>query len=49
MADGSVDAVLARHLLWTLPDPLAALARWVRLVRPGGRLVLVEGRWWPGR
>lgn len=42
---GSVDVVLARHLLWTLPDPAAALARWVRLLRPGGRLVLVEGRW----
>jgi ubiquinone/menaquinone biosynthesis C-methylase UbiE len=40
------DVVLARHLLWTLPDPHAVLARWVRLVRPGGRLVLVEGRWW---
>jgi ubiquinone/menaquinone biosynthesis C-methylase UbiE len=41
----SVDAILARHILWTLPDPQAALARWVRAVRPGGRLVLVEGRW----
>ena len=44
---GTVDAILARHLLWTLPDPHAALAGWVRLVRPGGRLVLVEGRWCP--
>ncbi|GAA4723884.1 class I SAM-dependent methyltransferase [Pedococcus ginsenosidimutans] len=42
---GSVDVVLARHVLWTLPDPLAALRRWVGLLRPGGRLVLVEGRW----
>ena len=42
-----VDAVLARHLLWTLPDPHAALRRWVGLLRPGGRLVLIEGRWWP--
>jgi SAM-dependent methyltransferase len=41
-----VDVVLARHLLWTLPDPRAVLAHWVSLVRPGGRLVLVEGRWW---
>lgn len=41
----SVDVVTARHLLWTLPDPHAALARWVAAVRPGGRLVLVEGRW----
>ncbi|WP_456843878.1 class I SAM-dependent methyltransferase [Cellulomonas sp. P5_C6] len=42
---GEVDVVLARHVLWTLPDPPAALARWVSLVRPGGTLVLVEGRW----
>jgi SAM-dependent methyltransferase len=39
------DVVLARHLLWTLPDPVAALRAWVRLLRPGGHLVLVEGRW----
>jgi SAM-dependent methyltransferase len=45
LADASVDAVLARHILWTLPDPQAALAGWARALRPGGRLVLVEGRW----
>ncbi|MFJ5924930.1 class I SAM-dependent methyltransferase [Kitasatospora sp. NPDC092948] len=39
------DAVLCRHLLWTLPDPQAALRRWTSLLRPGGRLVLIEGRW----
>lgn len=39
------DVVLARHLLWTIPDPEAALTRWAALLRPGGRLVLVEGRW----
>lgn len=41
------DVVMARHLLWTLPDPHASLRRWVALVRPGGRLLLVEGRWHP--
>jgi SAM-dependent methyltransferase len=45
VAQGVFDVVLARHLLWTLPDPHAALRRWVGLLRPGGRLVLVEGRW----
>jgi len=45
VGDRSFDVVLARHLLWTLPTPEAALRRWVRLLRPGGRLVLVEGRW----
>src|SRR5262249_14917292 len=39
------DVVLCRHLLWTLPDPGAALRRWAGLLRPGGQLVLVEGRW----
>ncbi|GAA4884035.1 class I SAM-dependent methyltransferase [Kitasatospora terrestris] len=39
------DAVLSRHLVWTLPDPLAALRAWVDRLRPGGTLVLVEGRW----
>jgi SAM-dependent methyltransferase len=42
----SVDVVLARHILWTLPDPAAALVRWHSLLRPGGRFLLVEGRWW---
>lgn len=45
VADGRFDAVLVRHMLWALPDPAAALARWARLLRPGGRLVLVEGCW----
>ncbi|WP_336205338.1 class I SAM-dependent methyltransferase [Nonomuraea sp. LPB2021202275-12-8] len=39
------DVVLARHLLWTVPGPRAALARWAALLKPEGRLVLVEGRW----
>jgi SAM-dependent methyltransferase len=39
------DVILARHVLWTLPDPPAVLRRWVDLLRPRGRLVLVEGRW----
>jgi SAM-dependent methyltransferase len=42
----SLDVVLARHILWTLSDPPAALARWCSLLRPGGRFLLVEGRWW---
>ncbi|GAA0910311.1 class I SAM-dependent methyltransferase [Streptomyces thermoalcalitolerans] len=37
------DAVLVRHVLWTLPDPARALRRWKELLRPEGRMVLVEG------
>jgi len=42
---GSFDVVLGRHIVWALPDPRAALRTWVSLLRPGGRLVLVEGVW----
>ncbi|MPY48256.1 class I SAM-dependent methyltransferase [Streptomyces acidicola] len=39
------DVVLVRHVLWTLPDPERALRGWSALLRPGGRLVLIEGVW----
>jgi SAM-dependent methyltransferase len=42
---GPFDAVIERHLLWTLPDPVEALSRWRSVTAPGGRLVLYEGRW----
>lgn len=45
---GAFDVVLSRHVLWAMPDPVAALARWITLLAPGGRLVLVEGSWHTG-
>ncbi|WP_329408354.1 class I SAM-dependent methyltransferase [Streptomyces sp. NBC_00704] len=39
------DVLLVRHVLWTLPDPARVLRHWRALLRPGGRLVLVEGLW----
>jgi ubiquinone/menaquinone biosynthesis C-methylase UbiE len=48
LAPASFDVVLVRHVLWAMPDPDAAVGRWVRLLRPTGRLLLVEGRWHTG-
>ncbi|MET8138476.1 MULTISPECIES: class I SAM-dependent methyltransferase [unclassified Streptomyces] len=39
------DVLLSRHVLWALPDPERVLRHWRGLLRPGGRLVLVEGVW----
>jgi SAM-dependent methyltransferase len=39
------DAVTSRHLLWTLRKPAMAIANWKELLRPGGRLVAVDGFW----
>jgi len=44
----SFDVVLARHVLWTLPEPAEVLTRWATLLAPDGRLVLIEGRWSTG-
>lgn len=42
------DVVLARHLLWALPDPAAALDRWRQLLAGQGQLILIEGSWYTG-
>jgi ubiquinone/menaquinone biosynthesis C-methylase UbiE len=42
---GPFDAVMERHVLWTLPEPERALAAWRSVCAPGGRLVLLEGSW----
>ncbi len=41
---GRFDAVVERHLVWTLAEPAAALAAW-HDAAPDGRLVLIEGTW----
>ncbi|MGI5151516.1 class I SAM-dependent methyltransferase [Plantactinospora sp. CA-294935] len=47
-APSSFDVVLARHVLWALPEPDAVLTRWISLLRPHGQLILIEGRWSTG-
>ena len=41
---GSFDVVISRHLLWTLPHPEVAIDEWLRVLRAGGRLVVVDGQ-----
>ncbi|MEM9513969.1 MAG: class I SAM-dependent methyltransferase [Actinomycetota bacterium] len=43
---GTIDVVVNRWVLWTMPDPTQALAAWRRLLRPGGRLVVFDSWWW---
>ena len=39
------DALVCRHILWALPEPAQVLRRWIALLKPGGRLMLIEGYW----
>ena len=40
----SFDLVITRHVLWTLPHPEAAIDEWIRVLRPGGRLAVIDGQ-----
>ncbi len=37
--DGIFDAVVSRHLIWTLSDPNTAFKEWARVIKPGGRVL----------
>lgn len=43
--DGAFDAVVCRHLVWTLTNPMAAFAEWRRVLKPGGILLVFDGNW----
>src|SRR5438046_5094405 len=43
-SDASFGLVITRHVLWTLPHPETAIDEWIRVLRPGGRLVIVDGQ-----
>lgn len=43
--DASYDAIICRHLVWTLTQPEQTFHEWFRLLRPGGRLLFFDGDW----
>ena len=46
-SDVSFDLVITRHVLWTLPHPEAAIDEWIRVLRPGGRLAIIDSQFDP--
>ncbi|MDX0853150.1 methyltransferase domain-containing protein [Sinorhizobium medicae] len=41
--DDHYHVVVNRHLVWTLVDPSAAFREWLRVLKPGGSLLIVDG------
>ncbi len=43
--DNTFDVVVTRNLVWTLPNPEAAIQEWHRVLKPGGRIIISDGYW----
>jgi ubiquinone/menaquinone biosynthesis C-methylase UbiE len=39
--DGAFDVVSCRHILFTLPRPGVAVRQWVRVLKPGGKMIII--------
>lgn len=46
--DETFDVVINRHLLWTLPHPNQAIQQWMRVIKPGGKILIIDGDWRSG-
>lgn len=44
-APETADIVTLRNVLWTLPDPMAALRKARSILRPGGLILVSDGLW----
>ena len=44
-AEDTFDAVINRHVLWTLPNPHVAIQSWNRVLKPGGKVIIIDGVW----
>ena len=44
--DAAFDVAACRNLTWLLLDPEAAYAEWLRVLRPGGKLLVFDANWY---
>ncbi|MFZ2535451.1 class I SAM-dependent methyltransferase [Methanothrix sp.] len=44
--EGAFDAVVNRYVLWAITKPEKAISEWRRVLKPGGRVVIIDGDWY---
>jgi ubiquinone/menaquinone biosynthesis C-methylase UbiE len=45
-ADESFDLIVSRNITWNLPEPEKAYSEWLRVLRPGGKLINADGNFY---
>ena len=45
-ADASFDVIVTRNLTWNLADPRRAYRDWLRVLRPGGAMLVFDANWY---
>lgn len=45
-SDGTFDACVCRNVTWLMREPVAAYVEWLRVLRPGGKLVAFDANWY---
>lgn len=44
--DSTYDVIVSRNLTWNLPNPKAAYSQWLRVLKPGGLLLIFDANWY---
>lgn len=41
--DNTFDLLVSRNLVWNLENPEKAYKEWIRIVKPGGKIIIIDG------
>ena len=44
--DDAFDLAVARNVTWVMQEPETAYAEWLRVLRPGGKLLVFDANWY---
>lgn len=46
--DESFDLIIAKSIIWCLEQPVRAIANWMRFLKPGGHILIIDGNYYLG-
>lgn len=46
LPDEHFDMIISRYVIWTVPHPERVLTEWHRLLKPGGKIAVIDGNWY---